>query len=54
MSRMSDLQLTITEELNDGRLSYSEITYKLDVPYSWVEAVAGLRILAITECMVED
>lgn len=54
MSRMSDLQLTITEELNRGQLSYSEIAFKLEVPYSWVEAVAGLRILAITECMAED
>jgi hypothetical protein len=51
MSKMSDLHVAITEELNRGQLSYYEIAYKLDVPYSWVEQVAGLRILAITEAL---
>ena len=39
MSKMSDLHLTIVEELNRGQLSWSEIAYKLDIPLVWVELV---------------
>jgi hypothetical protein len=40
MSRMSDLHLSVVEELNRGQLSWSEIAYKLDIPVAWVEVVS--------------
>ena len=40
MSRMSDLHLSVVEELNRGQLSWSEIAYKLDIPVAWVELVS--------------
>jgi hypothetical protein len=39
MSKMSDLHVAITEELNRGQLAWSEIAYKLDIPLVWVELV---------------
>jgi hypothetical protein len=39
MSKMSDLHLTIVEELNRGQLAWSEIAYKLNIPLVWVELV---------------
>jgi hypothetical protein len=39
MSKMSDLHLSIVEELNRGQLAWSEIAYKLDIPLVWVELV---------------
>jgi hypothetical protein len=46
---MSDLHLSVVEELNRGQLSWSEIAYKLDIPVAWVEQVAEQRFIAITE-----
>jgi hypothetical protein len=40
MSRMSDLHLSVVEELNRAQLSWSEIAYKLDIPVAWVELVS--------------
>ena len=40
MSKMSDLHLSVVEELNRGQLSYYEIAYKLDIPVAWVEVVS--------------
>jgi hypothetical protein len=37
---MSDLHLSVVEELNRGQLSWSEIAYKLDIPVAWVEVVS--------------
>ena len=39
MSKMSDLHLSVVEELNRGQLSWFEIAYKLDIPVAWVEVV---------------
>lgn len=40
MSKMSDLQISIQEELSAGRLSFAEIAAKYDIPLSWVDATA--------------
>ena len=40
MSKMSDLQISIQEELSAGRLSFAEIAIKYDIPLSWVDATA--------------
>ena len=37
---MSDLQISIQEELSAGRLSFAEIAAKYDIPLSWVDATA--------------
>jgi hypothetical protein len=37
---MSDLHLSVVDELNRGQLSWSEIAYKLDIPVAWVEVVS--------------
>ena len=39
MSRMSDLHLTIQEELMNGDLLPIEIAERYNVPLTWVEAV---------------
>jgi len=39
MSRMSDLHLTIQEELMNGDLLPIEIAERYNVPLAWVEAV---------------
>jgi hypothetical protein len=40
MSKMSDLHLSVVEELNRGQLSWYEIACKLDIPVAWVEVVS--------------
>jgi len=40
MSKMSDLHLSVVEELNRGTLSWYEIACKLDIPVAWVEVVS--------------
>jgi hypothetical protein len=37
---MSDLHLSVVDELNRGQLSWYEIAYKLDIPVAWVEVVS--------------
>jgi hypothetical protein len=39
MSRMSDLHLTIQEELLNGDLMPVEIAERYNIPLSWVEAM---------------
>ena len=39
MSRMSDLHLTIQEELMNGDLTNVEIAERYNIPLSWVEAM---------------
>ena len=41
MSRMSDLQISIQEDLLAGRLTFREIAAKYEVPLSWVDSVAS-------------
>ena len=40
MSRMSDLHLSITQDIEDGRLSFAEIAEKYNVPFDWVNTMA--------------
>ena len=40
MSKMSDLQVSILEDLCAGRLSFAEIAEKHEVPMSWIEVTA--------------
>lgn len=40
MSKMSDLVLSIQEDLEKGVLSFAEIAQKHEVPTSWVDEVA--------------
>ncbi len=40
MSRMSELMLDISDEIERGELSFAEIANKFDVPLSWVDEVA--------------
>jgi hypothetical protein len=40
MSKMSDLHLSVVEELNRGQLSWYGIACKLDIPVAWVEVVS--------------
>ena len=40
MSKMSDLQISIQDDLNAGLLSFAEIATKYDIPLSWVDATA--------------
>ena len=40
MSRMSELMLDISDEIERGELSFVEIANKFDVPLSWVDEVA--------------
>jgi hypothetical protein len=41
MSKMSDLQISIQEDIQAGRLSFAEIAAKYEVPFDWVDAAAG-------------
>ena len=40
MSRMSDLHLSITQDIEDGELSFAEIAEKYNVPFDWVNSTA--------------
>ena len=40
MSRMSDLHLSITQDIEDGELSFAEIAEKYNVPFDWVNSMA--------------
>jgi len=39
MSKMSNLVLSIQEDILDGRLSFAEIATKHEVPVSWITEV---------------
>lgn len=41
MSKVSELILSIQEDIMDGRLSFAEIAAKHEVPLSWVDEVVG-------------
>jgi hypothetical protein len=41
MSKVSELILSIQEDIMDGRLSFAGIAAKHEVPLSWVDEVAG-------------
>ena len=41
MSKMSDLQIAIQEDLNAGLLSFAEIAEKHEIPFEWVDNVAA-------------
>jgi hypothetical protein len=41
MSKMSDLQISIQDDLNAGLLSFAEIAEKHEVPFEWVDSVAA-------------
>jgi hypothetical protein len=41
MSKVSELILSIQEDIMDGRLSFEGIAAKHEVPLSWVDEVAG-------------
>jgi hypothetical protein len=50
MSKMSDLLISIQDDLNEGKLSASEIAAKYEVPLSWVdEAFMALQYDEPTE-----
>lgn len=40
MSKMSDLMISIQEEIESGFLSFAEIAAKYEVPTSWVDEAA--------------
>ena len=40
MSKMSDLHLSITQDLEAGLLSFQEIAEKYNVPFHWVNSTA--------------
>lgn len=40
MSRMSDLMISISEEIERGVLTFNEIADRFGVPLSWVDEVA--------------
>jgi hypothetical protein len=40
MSKMSNLMISIQEDIEAGRLSFAEIATKYEVPYDWVDEVA--------------
>ncbi len=40
MSRMAELMLDISDEINLGELSFAEIADKFEVPLSWVDEIA--------------
>ena len=41
MSKVSELILSIQEDIMDGRLSFAEMAAKHEVPLSWVDEVVG-------------
>ncbi len=41
MSKMSNLMISIQEDLNAGRLSFAEIAAKHEIPLDWVDAAAS-------------
>ena len=41
MSKMSNLLISIQEDLLAGRLTFQEIAAKYEVPLSWVDSVAS-------------
>jgi hypothetical protein len=41
MSKMSDLQISIQDDLNAGLLSFAEIAEKHEIPFEWVDNVAA-------------
>jgi hypothetical protein len=41
MSKVSELNISIQEDIMDGRLSFAEIAAKHEVPLSWVDEVVG-------------
>lgn len=41
MSKMSDLQIAIQDDLNAGLLSFAEIAEKHEIPFEWVDDVAA-------------
>lgn len=40
MSRMSELQLDISEDLEENLLTFEQIAAKYSIPFEWVEAVS--------------
>lgn len=40
MSRMSDLHLSISDDIEAGNLSFAEIAEKYNVPFDWVNSMA--------------
>ena len=40
MSRMSELHLDITEDLEENLLTFEQIAAKYSIPFEWVEAVS--------------
>jgi len=44
MSRISDLEMDLQDEILQGELSYHQIAQKYDVPLSWVYEAAGMII----------
>ena len=41
MSKMSNLMISIQEDLNAARLSFAEIAAKHEIPLDWVDAAAS-------------
>ena len=41
MSKMSNLLISIQEDLLAGRLTFQEIAAKLEIPLDWVDAAAS-------------
>ena len=39
MSRMSELHLEISEDLEENLLTFEQIAAKYSIPFEWVEAV---------------
>ena len=40
MSKMSDLHLSISQDIEAGNLSFAEIAQKYNVPFDWVNTMA--------------
>ena len=40
MSKMSDLHLSISQDIEAGNLSFAEIAQKYNVPFHWVNSTA--------------
>ena len=54
MSKMSDLQISIQEDLNAGLLSFAEIAEKHEIPFEWVDNVAAEMAEQYDESMDGD
>jgi antitoxin component of RelBE/YafQ-DinJ toxin-antitoxin module len=49
MSRMSDLQLSILEDIEAGELTFEQIAAKYEVPLDWVESANEEYALQLAE-----